>query len=252
MVLVGLLLGLVGTDVNSGLTRYTFGVSGAVGRHRLLAAGDRACSASSRSCATWSATQPRAVQRPAESCGRRGTTCGLLAGGPARHRSRLAARHPAGRRRGAGGVRELHAGEEGRQGPEPLRQRRDRGRGRPEAANNAGAQTSFIPLLTLGLPSNAVMALMMGAMIIQGISPGRGDDQAAGSVLGHGRQHVDRQPHAAGDQPAADRDLGRLLSVPYRLLYPAILLFCVIGIYSTNNNSPNWSSPRCSRCSAMF
>ena len=42
----------------------------------------------------------------------------------------------------------------------------------PESANNAAAQTSFIPLLTLGLPSNAIMALMMGAMIIQGIQPG--------------------------------------------------------------------------------
>ena len=64
----------------------------------------------------------------------------------------------------------------------------------PESANNAAAQTSFIPLLTLGLPSNAVMALMMGAMIIQGIAAGLGrDDQAARPVLGHGRQHVDRQ-----------------------------------------------------------
>jgi TctA family transporter len=50
--------------------------------------------------------------------------------------------------------------------------RRHRGRGGPEAANNAAAQTSFIPLLTLGIPANAVMALMVGALIIQGIQPG--------------------------------------------------------------------------------
>ena len=56
--------------------------------------------------------------------------------------------------------------------PRIVRQGRDRGRRRPEAANNAAAQTSFIPMLTLGIPSNAVMALMVGAMIIQGIQPG--------------------------------------------------------------------------------
>ena len=79
----------------------------------------------------------------------------------------------------------------------------------PESANNAGAQTSFIPLLTLGLPSNAVMALMMGAMIIQGIAPGSAVmDKAARPVLGHGRLHVDRQRHAAGHQPAAARRVG--------------------------------------------
>ena len=63
----------------------------------------------------------------------------------------------------------------------------------PESANNAAAQTSFIPLLTLGIPPNAVMALMVGAMTIHGIVPGpAGDDQAAGAVLGHDRIHVDR------------------------------------------------------------
>ena len=58
----------------------------------------------------------------------------------------------------------------------------------PEAANNAGAQTSFIPLLTLGIPPNAVMALMVGAMTIHGIIPGTaGDDQEPRPVLGHDR-----------------------------------------------------------------
>ena len=79
----------------------------------------------------------------------------------------------------------------------------------PESANNAAAQTSFIPLLTLGIPPNAVMALMVGAMTIHGIVPGpAGDDQAAGPVLGHDRLDVARQPDAGRHQPAAGRRVG--------------------------------------------
>jgi TctA family transporter len=107
----------------------------------------------------------------------------------------------------------------------------------PESANNAAAQTSFIPLLTLGLPSNAVMALMMGAMMIQGIAPGsavmekRPDlfwGMVASMWIGNALLLVINLPL-----------IGiwvKLLSMPYRLLYPAILLFCVIGIYATNTN----------------
>ena len=74
----------------------------------------------------------------------------------------------------------------------------------PESANNAGAQTSFIPLLTLGIPANPVMALMVGAMIIQGIVPGPNvASRTAGAVLGHHCQHVDRQPDADRAEPAA-------------------------------------------------
>jgi putative tricarboxylic transport membrane protein len=69
-----------------------------------------------------------------------------------------------------------------------------RGVAGPESANNAGAQTSFIPMLTLGIPPNAVMALMVGAMTIKGIQPGpAGDDQQPRAVLGPDRQHVGRQ-----------------------------------------------------------
>ena len=106
----------------------------------------------------------------------------------------------------------------------------------PEAANNAGAQTSFIPMLTLGIPSNPVMALMVGAMIIQGIQPG---------------------PSVITEQPAlfwgiiVSMWIGnfflvilnlpligiwvRMLMIPYRLLYPAILVFCCIGVFSLKN-----------------
>src|SRR5688500_6538843 len=108
----------------------------------------------------------------------------------------------------------------------------------PEAANNAGAQTSFIPMLTLGIPSNPVMALMIGALIIQGITPG---------------------PNVVTDEPELFWGLivsmwigkamlvllnlpligiwVRMLTIPYHLLFPAIVAFCCIGVYSVNNNT---------------
>ncbi len=81
----------------------------------------------------------------------------------------------------------------------------------PESANNAGAQTSFIPLLTLGIPSNVVMALMIGALMIQGIIPGpRVIDREARTVLGADGLDVDRQRDARDPEPAADRHLGQV------------------------------------------
>src|SRR6266852_4639916 len=107
----------------------------------------------------------------------------------------------------------------------------------PESANNAAAQTSFIPLLTLGIPPNAVMALMVGAMTIHGIVPGP--------------QVMSKQPELFWGM-IASMWLGNLmlivinlplvglwvslLRVPYRLLYPSIIVFCCIGIYSINNS----------------
>jgi putative tricarboxylic transport membrane protein len=107
----------------------------------------------------------------------------------------------------------------------------------PESANNAGAQTSFIPLLTLGIPPNAVMALMVGAMTIHGLIPGP--------------QVMTKHPTLFWGM-IASMWIGnlllliinlpliglwvRLLKVPYRLLFTTILLFCAIGIYSINNN----------------
>ena len=111
-----------------------------------------------------------------------------------------------------------------------------RGVAAPESANNAGAQTSFIPMLTLGIPSNAVMALMIGAMMIQGIAPGP--------------QVMTEQPELfwgliasmwIGNLMLVVLNLPligmwvKLLTVPYRLLYPSILLFCCIGVYSLSN-----------------
>ncbi len=108
----------------------------------------------------------------------------------------------------------------------------------PESANNAGAQTSFIPLLTLGIPPNPVMALMIGAMMIHGIQPGplvmsKQPDLFWGLIasmwLGNLLLLVINLPL-----------IGvwvRLLSVPYRMLFPAVLLFCCIGVYSVNNSA---------------
>ena len=79
----------------------------------------------------------------------------------------------------------------------------------PEAANNAAAGGAFIPLMTLGIPPNVVMALLLGAFIIHGMQPGPlMMTQKPASVLGHRRQHVHRQRHAAGAQHAADRHVG--------------------------------------------
>ncbi|MGV1954123.1 tripartite tricarboxylate transporter permease [Agrobacterium sp. 22-214-1] len=106
----------------------------------------------------------------------------------------------------------------------------------PESANNAGAQTSFIPLLTLGIPSNAVMALMVGAMTIHGIVPGpqvmtKSPDLFWGMIasmwIGNLMLLVINLPMVG--------IWVRLLTVPYRLMFPAILLFCCIGIYTISS-----------------
>ncbi len=106
----------------------------------------------------------------------------------------------------------------------------------PEAANNAGAQTAFIPLLTLGIPPNAVMALMVGAMTIHGIIPGpqvitRRPDLFWGMVAS---MWIGNVALLVINLPLIGLWV-RLLKVPYRLMFPAILLFCCIGIYSVNN-----------------
>jgi len=107
----------------------------------------------------------------------------------------------------------------------------------PEAANNAGAQTSFIPMLTLGIPGNAVMALMIGALMIQGIAPGP--------------QVMNEKPELfwgliasmwVGNLMLVVLNLPligmwiKLLTVPYRYLYPSILVFMAIGVFSLSNN----------------
>ncbi len=107
----------------------------------------------------------------------------------------------------------------------------------PESANNAAAQTSFIPLLTLGIPPNAVMALMVGAMTIHGIVPGpqvmtKQPDLFWGMIAS---MWVGNLMLIVINLPLVGLWV-TLLRVPYRLLYPSILVFCAIGIYSINNS----------------
>jgi putative tricarboxylic transport membrane protein len=107
----------------------------------------------------------------------------------------------------------------------------------PEAANNAGAQTAFIPLLTLGIPPNAVMALMVGAMTIHGVIPGplvmtKNPSLFWGMIAS---MWIGNLMLLIINLPLIGLWV-RLLKVPYRLLFVMILLFCCIGIYSINNN----------------
>jgi TctA family transporter len=108
----------------------------------------------------------------------------------------------------------------------------------PEAANNAGAQTSFIPLLTLGIPSNVVMALMVGAMTIHNIQPGP-QVMTSNPELFWGliaSMWIGNAMLIVLNLPLIGLWV-KLLKVPYRYLYPAILVFCCIGVYSINNNT---------------
>jgi putative tricarboxylic transport membrane protein len=239
MILIGLLFGLIGTDVNSGATRFTFGVSvlwdgldflpmvigmfGVVEIVRNLERGDVHRDAiSTRFRDLWPNMRDfKDAWLPVVRGTGLGSLLGILPGGGAVLASFAAytvekkvAKDPS--RFGKGAI-------EGVAGP--------------EAANNAASMTSFIPLLTLGLPSNAIMALMMGAMMIQGIQPGSAVmtskpelfwGMVASMWIGNLMLVVINLPM-----------IGiwvKLLSLPYRFLYPTILLCCVIGVYSTNNN----------------
>ncbi|MPR08676.1 tripartite tricarboxylate transporter permease [Microvirga tunisiensis] len=107
----------------------------------------------------------------------------------------------------------------------------------PESANNAGAQTSFIPLLTLGIPSNAVIALLSGAMMIQGITPGPNIIQEqpnlfwgliASMIVGNAMLLIINLPLVG--------IWVQLLKVPYHLFYPMMLVFMCIGVYTINTS----------------
>ena len=239
MVLVGLLLGLVGTDTNSGLTRYTFGISeiwegidflplviGLFGiveiirnleQHSLPRILVRA-----KLRDVWPSVKDFHKSWPAVLRGTGvGSLLGILPGGGAV----LAAF-------ASYTIEKKVASDPSRFGKGAIE-----GVAGPESANNAAAQTSFIPLLTLGLPSNAIMALMMGAMIIQGIQPGaavmtKHPDLFWGMVAS---MWIGNAMLVLLNLPLIGIWI-RLLSVPYRLLYPAILLFCIIGVFSINTS----------------
>ena len=125
----------------------------------------------------------------------------------------------------------------GRPGEVPFGKGNIRGVAGPESANNAGSQTSFIPMLTLGIPPNAVMALMVGAMTIHSIQPGpqvmTSNPQLFWGLIAS--MWIGNVMLVILNLPMIGIWV-KLLKVPYRLLYPAILLFCCIGVYSLQNN----------------
>ena len=238
MVLVGLLLGLVGTDVNSGLTRYTFGIQeiwegidfvpmviGMFGVVEIIRNLEQTELPRPHVKASMKDLWPRGQDfRDAWPAVLRGTGLGSLLGILP----------------GGGAVLASFASYtlEKKVASDPSRFGRGaiEGVAGPESANNAAAQTSFIPLLTLGLPSNAIMALMMGAMIIQGIQPGsavmtKRPDLFWGMVAS---MWIGNLMLVVINLPLVGVWVS-LLRVPYRLLFPAILIFCAIGVYSVNN-----------------
>jgi TctA family transporter len=238
MVLLGLLLGLVGTDISSGMMRFTLGIyelcdgigfvglaMGLFGIAEIISnlelKGSREVFTSKIGRLMPSREDFRRMWKSILRGTALGSALGILPGGG----PLLASFSAYALEKKASG----HGDEFGKGAIE--------GVAGPESANNAGAQTSFIPLLTLGIPSNVVMALMIGALMIQGIIPG---------------------PRVITEKPElfwglmASMWIGnamlvilnlpligiwiRLLTVPYRFLYPSILVFMAIGVYGLSNS----------------
>ena len=242
MILLGLLMGLIGTDVNSGVARFSFdipeltdGISFLAIAMGLFGYGEIINNLSQpdekREVFTGKVTgiMPTAEDfknmLPAVLRGTAlGSVLGILPGGGAVLSSFTAYT--------------IEKKTKLRPGEVPFGQGNIRGVASPEAANNAGSQTSFIPLLTLGIPPNAVMALMVGAMTIHNIQPGP-QVMTSNPELFWGliaSMWIGNLMLVILNLPLIGLWI-KLLTVPYRWLFPAIVLFCAIGVYSTNNNS---------------
>jgi len=238
MILVGLLLGIVGTDVNSGIARYSFGISelsdgigfvsvamGMFGFGEIIAnleqGEEREVNTSKVGSLMPTWTDLKMSFGPIVRGTALGTIFGILPGSHTVIASfssytleKKLAKDPS--RFGKGAI-------EGVAGP--------------EAANNAAAQTSFIPLLTLGIPTGAVMALMVGAMTIQGIAPGpqvmtQKPDLFWGMIAS---MWVGNLMLVILNLPLISMWV-QFLKIPYRVLFPGIILFCCIGAFSVNNS----------------
>jgi TctA family transporter len=239
MVILGLLLGMIGTDVNSGAARFTLGIpelSDGMGFVTLamgifgyceiiinLEKGEAREVFTSRIGSLLPSWDDMKYSMPAIARGTAVGSClGILPGGGALLSSFAA-----------------YAIEKNiTKDREKFGEGNIRGVAAPESANNAGAQTSFIPMLTLGIPSNVVMAMMVGAMMIQGIAPGpqvmtQKPELFWGLIAS---MWVGNVMLVVLNMPLIGLWVS-LLKVPYRILYPCILLFCVIGVYSINNNA---------------
>jgi putative tricarboxylic transport membrane protein len=242
MIILGLLLGQINTDVISGVPRYSFDIPeltdgigfvaiamGVFGFGEIVANLGRP--AEHRQVFTkevhdlWPTKQDFKDAAPAVLRGTAlGSVLGVLPGGGA-----LLA---------AFAAYTVEKKMTGRPGEVPFGKGNIRGVAGPESANNAGAQTSFIPMLTLGIPPNAVMALMVGAMTIKGIQPGpqvmTSNPQLFWGLIAS--MWVGNLMLIVLNLPLIGIWI-KLLTVPYRLLYPAILVFCAIGLYTLNNNN---------------
>ena len=242
MIVFGLLMGLVGTDVNSGVARYSFDIPeltdgigfvaiamGVFGYGEILS--NLAQPEADREVFTaevknlWPTKQDFKDMTPAVLRGTfLGSALGILPGGGA-----LLA---------AFAAYALEKKLKLKPGEVPFGKGNIRGVAGPESANNAGAQTSFIPLLTLGIPPNAVMALMVGAMTIHNIQPGpqvmTSNPQLFWGLIAS--MWIGNLMLIVLNLPLSGMWI-KLLTVPYRWLFPAIVLFCAIGVYSTNNST---------------
>jgi len=240
MIVLGLLLGLVGTDVNSGVARFAFDVpelsdgigfvAVAMGLFAFAEIVTNVEKHEKREVFTDKVSNLLPTRRdlkeaaPAIARGTMlGSVLGILPGGGA-----LLA---------AFAAYTLEKKIAGRQADPPFGQGNIRGVAGPESANNSGAQTSFIPMLTLGIPPNAVMALMIGAMTIHNIQPGPQVMSSNPSLFWGliASMWVGNLMLVILNLPLIGMWV-QLLKVPYKWLYPAILTFCCIGAYSINNN----------------
>jgi TctA family transporter len=239
MIVLGLLLGIIGTDVNSGLPRFTFGlpeltdgIGTAVVAMGLFGVAEILVNLEHRSDRDLLTTKLRSLMPNREEIRRaipavlRGTTIGSLLGVLPGGGALLAAF-------AAYGLEKKVS-----KRPQEFGKGAVEGVAGPESANNAAAQTSFIPLLTLGIPPNAVMALMVGAMTIHNIQPGP-QVMTSNPALFWGliaSMWCGNLMLVVLNLPLIGMWI-KLLTVPYRLLYPAILLFCCIGVYSLSNST---------------
>jgi len=242
MIVLGLLLGLVGTDVNSGVARYSFDIPeltdgigfvaiamGVFGYGEIIA--NLATPEEDREVFTAKVQGLMPTKEdfkrmvPAVLRGTAiGSALGILPGGGA-----LLA---------AFAAYTIEKKTKLQPGEVPFGQGNIRGVASPESANNAGSQTSFIPLLTLGIPPNAVMALMVGAMTIHNIQPGP-QVMTSNPELFWGliaSMWIGNAMLVILNLPLIGMWI-KLLSVPYKYLFPSIVLFCAVGVYTTNNNT---------------
>jgi putative tricarboxylic transport membrane protein len=242
MIVLGLLLGLVGTDVNSGVARFSFDIPeltdgigfvvvamGIFGYGEIISNLGRADH--EREVFTNAVHNLMPTKQdfkdmfPAATRGTiLGSLLGVLPGG--------------GPTLAAFSAYTLEKKIKGRKGEIPFGKGNIRGVASPESANNAASQTSFIPLLTLGIPPNAVMALMVGAMTIHNIQPGpqvmTGNPELFWGLIAS--MWIGNLMLVILNLPMIGVWI-KLLKIPYHFLFPAIVLFCAIGVYTLNNNT---------------